>query len=390
MAFPRRRPGAGDFLGPRQLHHSRGAYPTSPGDLVTPGYVEGLAVRPFLGRGFVQTDFERTSMAVLISHRLWQGVSMAIRRSSAGRPGSRERSPQRPETFTVIGVSHPAWHMNVFTEAWRRCERRRIPTSCGCAQASTGDRRRPHCCPVRPRAGLPAAGVWSFGRPMRPMCSRSTVAPGRGHATGLVLLIACATSACCSTVRATRRRARWLSVRPLVRAPHRSRVRAPRSRSCWGRRNGPGLHTRVGHNRGDRAVMNHYLGVPRRAEYGRPDRSCDDRARDRRGSAGHRHVLAATIWASGARRCPSPCRATEGGRTAWTAARTGRPHCRRGRRLPDVAGGAVSPSERGAHAARGRSRCDRCARHPIRPQPACLSGRSGTGRILRTCRGARW
>jgi putative ABC transport system permease protein len=89
------------------------------GAWVTPGFVDGLGIRPAIGRGFGAEDFEAgRPNVVLIGHRLWQnrfGGDPAI-------VGRRFRAyvsdrPEETETFTVIGVLSPDfWHLNPYTE----------------------------------------------------------------------------------------------------------------------------------------------------------------------------------------------------------------------------------------------------------------------------------
>jgi putative ABC transport system permease protein len=77
--------------------------------MVTPGYVEGFAVRPLLGRGFVPADFDTGRPVVaLISHRLWKtrfnGDPAVIGRTFDAYVTDR---PNDAETFTIIGVLGP-------------------------------------------------------------------------------------------------------------------------------------------------------------------------------------------------------------------------------------------------------------------------------------------
>jgi predicted permease len=91
----------------------------APGAWVTPDFVEGLGVRPALGRGLDASAFVAGSPQVaLISHRLWQG-------RFGGNPNIIGQTfdayvsdrPEEAESFTIAGVL-PAdfWHTNPYTD----------------------------------------------------------------------------------------------------------------------------------------------------------------------------------------------------------------------------------------------------------------------------------
>jgi putative ABC transport system permease protein len=90
-----------------------------PGAWVTPGFVEGLGIRPAFGRGFDAAAFENGSVNVaLISHRLWQtrfhGDPGVLGQSFAAYVSDR---PEEAERFTVIGVlPERFWHVNPYTD----------------------------------------------------------------------------------------------------------------------------------------------------------------------------------------------------------------------------------------------------------------------------------
>ena len=90
-----------------------------PGAWVTPGFVEGLGIRPVIGRGFEASAFHAGSGNVaLISHRLWQarfgGDPAAIGRTFTAYVSDR---PEEAERFTVIGVlPQDLWHFNPYTD----------------------------------------------------------------------------------------------------------------------------------------------------------------------------------------------------------------------------------------------------------------------------------
>lgn len=89
------------------------------GAWVTPGFVEGLGIRPAIGRGFRAADFEvGQPNVVLIGHRLWQnrfgGEPAIVGRRFRAYVSDR---PDEAETFTIIGVLPPDfWHLNPYTD----------------------------------------------------------------------------------------------------------------------------------------------------------------------------------------------------------------------------------------------------------------------------------
>lgn len=91
----------------------------APGAWVTRGFVEGLGIRPALGRGFDPEAFlPHTPQVALISHRLWQG-RFAGDPGIVGRPFTAYVSdrPEEAETFTIIGVlPRDFWHLNSYTD----------------------------------------------------------------------------------------------------------------------------------------------------------------------------------------------------------------------------------------------------------------------------------
>jgi predicted permease len=91
----------------------------APGAWVTPGFMEGLGVRPAFGSGFDAAAFVPGSAQVaLISHRLWQGRFAGDPRI-VGRTFEAYVSdrPDEAETFTIVGVLPPGfWHLNVYTD----------------------------------------------------------------------------------------------------------------------------------------------------------------------------------------------------------------------------------------------------------------------------------
>lgn len=97
-----------------------GEYPEgAPGAWVTPGFIQGLGIRPSLGRTLTIDDFTSGAPQVaLISNDLWHsrfgGDSAVIGRAFSAYVSDR---PDDPESFTIVGVL-PAqfWHLNPYTQ----------------------------------------------------------------------------------------------------------------------------------------------------------------------------------------------------------------------------------------------------------------------------------
>jgi putative ABC transport system permease protein len=91
----------------------------APGAWVTPGYMQGLGIRPARGRAFAAEEFEPGGPQVaLISHGLWLnrfgGDSGIVGRRFEAYVSDR---PNDPEIFTVVGVLPASfWHVNPYTE----------------------------------------------------------------------------------------------------------------------------------------------------------------------------------------------------------------------------------------------------------------------------------
>lgn len=91
----------------------------APGAWVTRDFVEGLGVRPALGRGFDAAAFEPGGPQVaLISHRLWQqrfgGDAAVVGRRFDAYVSDR---PEEAESFTIVGVlAADFWHTNAYTD----------------------------------------------------------------------------------------------------------------------------------------------------------------------------------------------------------------------------------------------------------------------------------
>jgi hypothetical protein len=203
------------------------------GAWVTPGFVDGLGIRPAIGRGFGAEDFEAgRPNVVLMGHRLWQnrfGGDPAI-------VGRRFRAyvsdrPEETETFTVIGVLSPDfWHLNPYTEVLAPLRaptypylvrlREGVPASAAEARITAlvhASLRSPSPSPAPSqssaaapvRAGAPSLGEdWpvaltpthaSYVAQVRPLLLAA------GAAAGLTLAIGCANIAVLLLVRASRR-----------------------------------------------------------------------------------------------------------------------------------------------------------------------------------------
>lgn len=89
-----------------------------PGAWVTYGFMQGLAIRPVVGRSFTPDEFASGGPQVaLISHALWQGRfggdAAVLGRSFAAYVSDR---PQDADVFTIVGVLPPDfWHVNTYT-----------------------------------------------------------------------------------------------------------------------------------------------------------------------------------------------------------------------------------------------------------------------------------
>ncbi len=97
-----------------------GEHPESaPGAWVTPGFMDGLGIRPAIGRSFSRQDYQAGSPQVaLISHSLWRkrygGDQQILGQRFQAYVSDR---PDEAEEFTIIGVMpEHFWHVNPYTE----------------------------------------------------------------------------------------------------------------------------------------------------------------------------------------------------------------------------------------------------------------------------------
>jgi putative ABC transport system permease protein len=90
----------------------------APGAWVTRDFMEGLNIRPAIGRAFVPDEFERGGPQVaLISNALWQtrfgGDPSIVGKQFNAYVSDR---PEDPEAFTIVGVMPASfWHLNPYT-----------------------------------------------------------------------------------------------------------------------------------------------------------------------------------------------------------------------------------------------------------------------------------
>ena len=192
-----------------------GDYPESaPGAWVTRGFMEGLGIRPALGRVFVEGEFDPGGAQVaLISDALWRrrfGADSSV-------VGNRFEAyvsdrPDDPDLFTIVGVL-PAgfWHLNPYTEILTPLRAPSHPYLVRLREGVTpvmGEQRLTNLV-----YGSAAPGAVEL-RPLQQQYTR-TVRPiltAIGAAVALVLLIAGANVAFLAVIRGVRRQ-REMAVR---------------------------------------------------------------------------------------------------------------------------------------------------------------------------------
>jgi predicted permease len=183
-----------------------------PGAWVTPGFMEGLGIRPAIGRGFDPSAFAGGSGNVaLISHRLWQsrygGDAAIVGRTFTAYVSDR---PQEAESFTIVGVLPPdLWHFNPYTDVLAPLRAPTYPYLVRLRSGVTAERAASRITslvasgadrvPQNWTAQLIAAHEQYVGA-LRPVLRAVTVA------AALVLLVACGNVATLFLIRAARRR----------------------------------------------------------------------------------------------------------------------------------------------------------------------------------------
>ena len=183
----------------------------APGAWITPGFAEGLGIRPALGRPFDRTAFTPGGEnVVLISHRLWT-TRFGGDRSIVGRRFSAYVSdrPHEAEAFTIVGVLPQGfWHINPYTDILAPL---RAPTYPYMARLRAGVSPERAADRIRALVTAGAARVpenWApqvtslhaaYVAQARPLLRTTTIA------AALVLFVGCANVAGLLLVRATRR-----------------------------------------------------------------------------------------------------------------------------------------------------------------------------------------
>jgi putative ABC transport system permease protein len=193
------------LLGGEHAESMRGAW-------VTPGFLEGLGVRPALGRGPSREAFRVGGPnEVLISHRLWQtrfgGTSDVIGTAFGAYVSDR---PDETEQFRIVGVL-PAdfWHLNTYTDVLAPLRATVYPYMAKARAGVTPEVLRDRVNALVTSGAREVPDAWSvrvegvhevYVADIRPAL-RAVMLAG-----GMILLIACANVAALLLVRGVRRR----------------------------------------------------------------------------------------------------------------------------------------------------------------------------------------
>ena len=193
------------LVGGDRAESARGAW-------VTSGFMQGLGVRPAIGRGFDDAAFEAGAPNVaLISDRLWRsrfGADAAI----VGRQFDAYVSdrPNEAERFTIAGVLPPDfWHVNPYTDVLAPLRAPTYPYMVRLREGVTPEMAAERITSFVRAGGSVPAGDWrarlqsthaGYVDRLRPMLRLAAIA------AALVLLVALGNVAGLLVVRMTRRR----------------------------------------------------------------------------------------------------------------------------------------------------------------------------------------
>jgi putative ABC transport system permease protein len=204
-----------------------------PGAWITRGFVEGLGIRPVIGRGFDASAFTTDGGNVaMISHRLWQSRYGG----DPGVVGARFTAyvsdrPEEAESFTIIGVlPQDLWHFNPYTDIFAPLRASTYPYMVRLRHGVTPERAASRISALVTAGADRVPQDWTaevvsahgqYVAAVRPMLRAVAVA------AALVLLVACGNVATLFLIRAARRQKeiavrnalganRWVLARMLI------------------------------------------------------------------------------------------------------------------------------------------------------------------------------